>query len=159
MKIMYVPKVKDLASRAKEKYFMTVLTEKNTIKRLSTNDLCYWHALVYHKQCCACIHQCENSSAIHYRRRGRMLHAISSISRSISWQKLCIPPNQWLSTGNQLSHLPWNRTRRKRSFIHTFHWDCAILSIGTISNIFIHTTKPPIENDERLLKILYSFFT
>lgn len=38
VKIMYVPKVKDLASRAKEKYFMTVLTEKNTIKKLNLED-------------------------------------------------------------------------------------------------------------------------
>lgn len=37
-KIMYLPKVKELANRAKEKYFMVVLTEKNTIKKLNLED-------------------------------------------------------------------------------------------------------------------------
>ncbi len=38
VKIMYLPKVKELANRAKEKYFMTVLTENNTIKKLNLED-------------------------------------------------------------------------------------------------------------------------
>ena len=38
IKVMYLPKVKDLANRANEKYFMTVLTENNTIKKLNLED-------------------------------------------------------------------------------------------------------------------------
>lgn len=38
VKVMYVPKVKELANKVKEKYFMTILTEKNTIKRLNLED-------------------------------------------------------------------------------------------------------------------------
>ena len=38
VKVMYLPKVKDLANKAKEKYFMTVLTEQNTIKKLNLED-------------------------------------------------------------------------------------------------------------------------
>lgn len=38
VKVMYLPKVKDLANRAKEKYFMTVLTQNNTIKKLNLED-------------------------------------------------------------------------------------------------------------------------
>lgn len=38
VKVMYVPKVNELANRAKEKYFMTVLTENNTIKKLNLED-------------------------------------------------------------------------------------------------------------------------
>lgn len=38
VKIMYLPKVKDLANKVKEKYFMTVLTENNTIKKLNLED-------------------------------------------------------------------------------------------------------------------------
>lgn len=37
-KVMYLPKVKKLANKAKEKYFMVVLTEKNTIKKLNLED-------------------------------------------------------------------------------------------------------------------------
>lgn len=37
-KVMYLPKVKDLANKVKEKYFMVVLTEKNTIKKLNLED-------------------------------------------------------------------------------------------------------------------------
>mgnify|MGYP003304207105 CR=1 FL=1 len=38
IKVMYLPKVKDLANRVNEKYFMTVLTENNTIKKLNLED-------------------------------------------------------------------------------------------------------------------------
>lgn len=38
VKIMYLPKVKDLANKANEKYFMMVLTENNTIKKLNLED-------------------------------------------------------------------------------------------------------------------------
>lgn len=37
-KVMYLPKVKELSGMAKEKYFMTVLTERNTIKKLNLED-------------------------------------------------------------------------------------------------------------------------
>lgn len=38
VKVIYLPKIKDLSSRAKEKYFMVVLTENNTIKKLNLED-------------------------------------------------------------------------------------------------------------------------
>lgn len=38
IKVMYLPKVKELANKANEKYFMTVLTEGNTIKKLNLED-------------------------------------------------------------------------------------------------------------------------
>ena len=38
VKVMYLPKVKDLANRVKEKYFMAVLTQNNTIKKLNLED-------------------------------------------------------------------------------------------------------------------------
>ena len=38
VKIMYLPKVKDLANKVNEKYFMAVLTEGNTIKKLNLED-------------------------------------------------------------------------------------------------------------------------
>lgn len=38
VKIMYMPKIKELANKVKEKYFMTILTEKNTIKKLNLED-------------------------------------------------------------------------------------------------------------------------
>ena len=38
VKVMYLPKVKDLANKVKDKYFMTVLTEQNTIKKLNLED-------------------------------------------------------------------------------------------------------------------------
>ena len=38
VKVMYLPKVKELANKANEKYFMTVLTENNTIKKLNLED-------------------------------------------------------------------------------------------------------------------------
>ena len=38
IKIMYLPKVKELANKLNEKHFMTVLTEGNTIKKLNLED-------------------------------------------------------------------------------------------------------------------------
>lgn len=38
VKVMYLPKVKELANKVNEKYFMTVLTEGNTIKKLNLED-------------------------------------------------------------------------------------------------------------------------
>lgn len=38
IKVMYLPNVKELANKANEKYFMTVLTEGNTIKKLNLED-------------------------------------------------------------------------------------------------------------------------
>ena len=38
VKVMYLPKVKELANKVNEKYFMTVLTENNTIKKLNLED-------------------------------------------------------------------------------------------------------------------------
>ena len=37
-KVMYLPKVKELASKVNENYFMVVLTENNTIKKLNLED-------------------------------------------------------------------------------------------------------------------------
>ena len=38
IKVMYLPKIKDLSTKLNEKYFMVVLTEKNTIKKLNLED-------------------------------------------------------------------------------------------------------------------------
>lgn len=38
IKVMYLPKIKELSTRVKEKYFMVVLTENNTIKKLNLED-------------------------------------------------------------------------------------------------------------------------
>ena len=38
IKVMYLPDVKELANKVNEKYFMTVLTEGNTIKKLNLED-------------------------------------------------------------------------------------------------------------------------
>lgn len=38
VKVMYLPNVKELANKVNEKYFMTVLTEGNTIKKLNLED-------------------------------------------------------------------------------------------------------------------------
>ena len=38
VKVIYAPKVKELANKVNEKYFMTVLTERNTIKKLNLED-------------------------------------------------------------------------------------------------------------------------
>ena len=38
VKMMYLPKIKELSTKIKEKYFMVVLTENNTIKKLNLED-------------------------------------------------------------------------------------------------------------------------